>query len=89
MTNSLIRLAVVAALVLPAVAGAQNVKQVEVTNFPDPQNVVGSVEVTNLPAVPLAVNVFDEEIIAAFTTETRFVDVSGHSILRFLVTRRP
>ena len=30
-------------------ASAQAVKQTEVINFPDPQNVVGSVEVTNLP----------------------------------------
>ena len=31
-------------------ANAQPVKQVEVTDFPDPQNVVGFVEVTNFPA---------------------------------------
>ncbi|MCK5364515.1 MAG: hypothetical protein KAR22_16180, partial [Gammaproteobacteria bacterium] len=30
---------------------AQPVKRVEVVNLPDPQNVTGSVEVTNLPAV--------------------------------------
>jgi hypothetical protein len=33
-------------------ASARTVKQVEVTNFPDLQNVVGQVEVTNLPTPP-------------------------------------
>ncbi len=45
-------LAVVPALFAYSVtATAQPVKRVEVVNLPDPQNVTGSVEVTNLPAV--------------------------------------
>jgi hypothetical protein len=32
-------------------AFAQSAKDVNVTNFPNPQNVAGSVEVSNLPAV--------------------------------------
>ena len=35
----------------PVIATAQPTKQVEVLNFPNPQNVAGSVEITNLPAV--------------------------------------
>ena len=46
---------VVIALILPvsalAAPGKSSIKQVEVTNFPDPQNVTGTVEVLNLPAV--------------------------------------
>jgi hypothetical protein len=41
----------VGALLVGAAAGAQTVKQVEVTNLPATQNVDGAVEVTNLPAV--------------------------------------
>ena len=33
-------------------ASAQAIKSVEITNFPDPQNVIGQVEVTNLPIPP-------------------------------------
>lgn len=81
------------ALALPATVGAQQIKQVEMVNLPEVQ----SVEVTNLPEVQdvrivggtVAVNLFDEEIIVGGTTETRFLDVSGHSILRFLATRSP
>ena len=42
-----------ALLVSPATLaqGGPDPKQVEVINFPDPQNVTGSVEVTNLPEV--------------------------------------
>jgi len=72
-------------------------KPVEVVNLPTVQEVAGTVEVSNLPAVQdvrivggtVAVNLFDEEIIVGGTTETRFLDVSGHSILRFLATRSP
>ena len=43
-------LAVVTALVAYSVpATAQPIKQVEVVNFPDPQNVTGAVAVTNIP----------------------------------------
>ncbi len=35
----------------PAPAIAEQTKPVEVTNFPDPQNVTGAVEVLNLPDV--------------------------------------
>ena len=51
------RLLVIVALafIIPATAdanpGKSSIKQVEVTNFPDPQNVTGAVEVLNLPAV--------------------------------------
>ena len=46
-------LTVVSALFVSSLAAtAQPIKQVEVTNFPDPQNVTGSVEVTNFPAAP-------------------------------------
>ena len=47
----MIRSTVVALVVtlLALQAAGQAVKQVEVTNFPDSQNVVGQVEVTNLP----------------------------------------
>ena len=52
MRLSLATLAVVPALFAYSVtATAQPVKRVEVVNLPDPQNVTGSVEVTNLPAV--------------------------------------
>ena len=82
--------------------GASSANAQEKVNLPTVQEVAGTVEVSNLPAVQdvrivsgtleldqrtLAVNVIDEEMIAGFTTETRFVDVSGHSILRFVVTR--
>jgi len=80
-------LLVVVALVLPAAAGAQPVKQVEVTNLPEVQDVSivgGTVE---LDLRSLAVNLIDDTRIAGFTTETHFVDVSGHSILRTLVTQ--
>ena len=44
-------LAVVTALFATSLAAtAQSIKQVEVVYFPDPQNVTGSVEVTNFPA---------------------------------------
>ena len=43
------------ATIIPAAASAKpgkaSIKQVEITNFPDPQNVTGVVEVLNLPAV--------------------------------------
>ena len=42
---------VVLAALLPLTAAAQSIKQDEVINFPDPQNVTGSVEVTNRPEV--------------------------------------
>jgi hypothetical protein len=47
----MIRSAVVAlvAAFLAVHVSAQTIKQVEVINFPDPQNVTGQVEVTNLP----------------------------------------
>ena len=51
------RLPLAALVVIPALfaysvtATAQPIKQVEVVNLLDPQNVTGSVEVTNLPAV--------------------------------------
>jgi len=56
MTNSLIRLVVVCASIavfaLPAAARVIfRATKVEVTNFPTSQNVVGNVEVTNLPEV--------------------------------------
>ena len=38
-------------LAFPFAASAKTVKKVKVTNFPDPQYVVGAVEVTNLPDV--------------------------------------
>ena len=42
----------VAAYLEPAAAkSSKSIKKVEVTNFPDPQNVTGAVEVTNLPPV--------------------------------------
>ncbi len=50
--NSLYSMATLAVLFLaPFAALADPVKQVEVTNFPDPQNVTGAVEVLNLPDV--------------------------------------
>ena len=51
---TVLALAAVAALLasqLQATA-ASPTKAVEVSNFPDPQNVVGAVEVTNLPGPP-------------------------------------
>ena len=44
-------LVVLAIVAYSATATAPQIKQVEVVNQPDPQNVTGSVEVTNLPAV--------------------------------------
>ena len=59
-----IALALVAVLLQPAPANpAGAAKQVEVTNFPDPQTVAGSVAVTNLPAVQ-DVNVTNPLIVA-------------------------
>ncbi len=47
--------ALLIALVVPLSATAQPTKQVEVTNFPDPQNVVGTVEITNDETNPVEV----------------------------------
>ena len=47
----LLLVALAAVVTFPVIATAQTSKQVEVINFPNPQNVAGSVEVTNLPAV--------------------------------------
>ena len=55
-------LAVVLTLVAsPPTAIAQPIKRVEVVNFPNPQNVTGSVEVSNLPSVQ-DVNVTNEPL---------------------------
>ncbi len=50
-THARALVALAAAVTFPVIAMAQAPKQVEVTNFPNPQNVAGSVEVSNLPAV--------------------------------------
>ncbi len=47
--------ALLIALVVPLSATAQPTKQVEVTNFPDPQTVTGAVEVTNDATNPVVV----------------------------------
>ncbi len=47
--------ALLIALVVPLSATAQPTKQVEVTNFPDPQTVTGVVEVTNDATNPVVV----------------------------------
>jgi len=47
--------ALLIALVVPLSATAQPTKQVEVTNFPDPQTVTGTVEVTNDATNPVVV----------------------------------
>ena len=52
-------------------ATAQSIKQVEVVNFPDPQNVTGSVEVSNLPSVQ-DVNVTNEPLAVTASTPSRF-----------------
>ncbi len=60
---SVLALAVIVALLagqLQATA-ASPTKAVEVSNFPDPQNVTGAVEVTNLPDVQ-DVNVTNREV---------------------------
>ena len=67
-------------------------KEVEVLNFPDPQNVVGSVEVTNDAANPVAVEVVNPPPasppvrwqLVGFTTATYTGAMGGH----FGVTRK-
>ena len=51
---TVLALAAIAALLVSQfqATAASPTKAVEVSNFPDPQNVVGAVEVTNLPGPP-------------------------------------
>jgi hypothetical protein len=80
---STIALTLVAALLAaPAETCAQPfVKQVEVTNFPDPQSVAGSVEVTNLPVVQ-DVNVTNTPLTVVALPASRF-ELIGFTIATF------
>jgi hypothetical protein len=71
----MIRSAVVAIVAMFAATQvmAQAVKQVEVANFPDPQSVVGQVEVTNLPACETTVR-FQ---LVGFTSDVFTGDLGG------------
>jgi hypothetical protein len=60
-------------LAAPAETCAQPfAKQVEVTNFPDPQNVTGAVEVTNLPDVQEVVGSVEVTNLPAASAPARF-----------------
>ena len=65
-------LAVVLTLITsPLTAIAQPIKQVEVINFPDPQNVTGSVEVSNLPSIQDVI-VTNEPLAVTASAQSRF-----------------